>query len=58
MRMKARRRAETKSDTTVLMKRELHFSATQENAGQWSTDDECKKIQFFTDQVSENHIDR
>ena len=57
-RMKERRRRETTLDTTaLLMKREFHSSA-QETVGQWSNDEDCKTIRFFTDQVSEKQIDR
>ena len=55
MRMKSRRGKGTKLDTTALMKREFHSSsATQES----ESDDGCKKITFYTDQVSEKQIDR
>ena len=55
MRMKERRGRGTKLDTTALMKREFHSSsATQES----ESDDGCKKITFYTDQVSEKQIDR
>ena len=57
MRMKERRGKGTKLDTTALMKREFHSSA-QETVGQWSNDEDCKTIRFFTDQVSEKQIDR
>ena len=60
MRMKARRRtAETKlEDTTALMKRDLPSTQTQENVGQWSNGNDCKKIRFYTEHVSEKQIDR
>ena len=56
MRMKERKRGRgTKLDTTALMKREFHSSsATQES----ESDNGCKKITFYTEQVSENQIDR